>query len=80
MMGIVMPLPIGTHAERFVRAEFVNHYARRFRPRVQKIRHQNLGTGTKFPLTSGEKKLAKIHMLEKWGARSACRRWSDKNK
>ena len=65
MIGIVMSVPIGTHAEIFVWAEFVNHYAWSFRPSAQNTRYQNLGTGTKFPLTSGEKELAKIHMLEK---------------
>ena len=80
MIGIVMPVPIGTHAEIFVRAEFVNHYARRFRLRVQKIRYQNLGTGTKFPLTLLRKHWQRFTFWKKWGASSAFRLWSDKNK
>ena len=60
-----MPVIIGTHAEIFVLAEFVNHHAWRFISRTQNTRYQNLGTVTKFPVTSGEKELAKIHMLEK---------------
>ena len=60
-----MPVIVDTYAEIVVLAELANHHAWRFRSRTQNTRYQNLGTVTKFPVTSGEKELAKIHMLEK---------------